>query len=172
MSGLVPWNASWTAEDHYEVRNCRWANHKPALWSPHKPGEGQAIFAKPHVVRQRRSVAEFRCTVCGEKTDPWDRWWFRLGDTNVPGWALVTTEAPVHLRCALIASRVCPHLRDLGDPVRWVAPDAVLRAVVGGVATERDFRLDLGGRAVIGHLKFAWRFLPWDADVLGGRHGS
>ena len=161
MNSMVPWNASWTGEDHYEVRNCRWVNHKPAMWSPHRPGVGKPIFAKPHMVRQRRSVAEYRCTVCGEKTDPWDRWWFQLGQAHVPGWALVTTEAPVHGECARISMKVCPHLRemDLG-PVRWDRPDAVLTAVVGGLATEKDFGIALHDRKVIGHLKFAWRRLP------------
>jgi hypothetical protein len=162
MSITAPWNASWTAEDKYEVRNCRWAGHKPAIWSPHRPGEGKPIFANPHMVRQRRSVAEYRCTVCGEKTDPWDRWWFRLGQTHVPGWAFVTTEAPVHGSCAKIAMQVCPHLRELdGGPVPWDHPDGVLSAVVGGPATENDFGLTLNGRTVIGHLKFAWKRLPY-----------
>jgi hypothetical protein len=24
----APWNASWTSEDHYEIRPCRWAGGK------------------------------------------------------------------------------------------------------------------------------------------------
>lgn len=159
-SGLVPWNASWTGEDLYEVRNCRWASGRPAIWSPHRPGEGKPIFAKPHMVRQRRSIQEMRCTVCGEQTPAWDRWWFRLGN-QIDGWAFATTEAPVHRACADLALRVCPHLRRLDDgPVPFDPPDAVVRAVVGGAATERDFGVNLGGRAVVGHLKFVWKRLP------------
>lgn len=75
----VPWNASWSSEDRYEIRPCRWVGGKMALWSPHAPGVGKPIFAKPHMVRQRRSIAEMRCTVCGERTPLNDRWWFRLG---------------------------------------------------------------------------------------------
>lgn len=157
----VPWNASWSAEDSYEIRNCRWAGGMPAVWSPHRPGEGRPIFAKPHMVRQRRSIAEFRCTVCGEATPTWDRWWFRLGDASVPGWAFVTVEAPVHLACADLALRVCPHLRNLGDgPVPFDPPDAVIKAIVGGPATETDFGVHIGARKVVGHLKFAWRRTP------------
>lgn len=157
----VPWNASWSDEDTYQVRNCRWVNGMPAMWSPHRPGQGRPIFAKPHMVRQRRSVAEMRCTVCGERTPPFDRWWFRLGSTNVPGWALVTTESPVHRSCADLALGVCPHLRALdGGPWPFPQPDAVVKAIVGGVATDRDFGVNLGSRKVIGHLKFAWRWLP------------
>src|SRR4051812_17373018 len=58
----VPWNAGWSAEERYEIRPCRWVNGELALWSPHLPGEGKPLFAKPHMVRQRRSIAEMRCT--------------------------------------------------------------------------------------------------------------
>lgn len=160
MTRLVPWNASWSAEDTYEVRNCRWAGGMPAMWSPHKPGEGHPIFAKPHMVRQRRSIVEFRCTVCGEKTHHLDRYWFVLGE-KIEGWAWATTEAPVHLHCAHLAMEVCPHLRKLyADPVRFPPPDAIVKAIVGGMATDRDFGVNLNGRKVIGHLKFVWRRPP------------
>lgn len=157
----VPWNASWTGEDSYEIRNCRWTGGMPAMWSPHRPGEGRPIFAKPHMVRQRRSITEMRCTVCGEKTPTWDRWWFRLGN-KINGWAFATTEAPVHLACADLALRVCPHLRTLGDgPVPFDAPDGVVKAIVGGPATERDFGINLTGKHVVGHLKFVWKRTPY-----------
>lgn len=160
MISIAPWNASWTGENRYEIRNCRWAGGKPAIWSPHLPGEGKPIFAKPHMVRQRRSVAEYRCTVCGDKTPAHDRWWFRLGN-RIDGWAFATTEAPVHRTCADLAMTVCPHLRMLGDgPVRWDVPYGVVSAIVGGLATEKDFGLNLNGRTVIGHLKFVWKYPP------------
>lgn len=157
---IVPWNATWTGEDRYEVRPCRWVGGKLAVWAPHAPGEGRPIFAKPHAVRQRRSIAEMRCTVCGEKTPVRDRWWFGLGQA-AEGFAMVTTEAPVHRACAEVALRVCPHLRALGVDATPMPPaDAVLSAIVGGHATDRDFGLSLGNRTVIGHLKLAWRRLP------------
>lgn len=161
MNPLVPWNASWTGELSYEIRNCRWVGGKPALWNPHKPGEGKPIYAKPHMVRQRRSVAQMLCTVCGEKTGPWDRWWFGLG-SKIDGWAFATTEAPVHLSCAQHALKVCPHLRELKqDPMPWVHQDAIVSAIVGGAATELDFGVKIGNRKVIGHLKFVWRRSPF-----------
>lgn len=133
------------------------------MWSPHRPGVGEPIFAKPHVVRQRRSITELRCTVCGEKVGPgyYDRWWFGLGERNVAGFAFVTTEAPVHHDCAAKAMVYCPHLRGAGlvpEPMpQW---DAVISAIVGGPAAEHDFGIDLRGRVVIGHLKLAWRRMP------------
>ena len=165
MGVSAPWNASWTSEDHYEIRNCRWAGGKPAIWSPHLPGEGSPIFAKPHMVRQRRSVSEYCCTVCGEKTPASDRWWFRLGN-RIDGWAFATTEAPVHRSCADLAMKVCPHLRSLGDgPVRWDAPYGIVSAIVGGPNTDRDFGLNLNGRKVVGHLKFVWKYPPLSMRV-------
>jgi hypothetical protein len=161
VTALAPWNAGWTGEDRYEVRNCRWAGGKPALWSPHAPGEGKPIFAKPHMVRQRRSVVEYRCTVCGEKTPELDRWWFGLGNP-LPGWAFATTEAPVHRACADLALKVCPHLCKLGHgPIRWFPPDAVVSAIIGGMTTDRDFGVNLNGRKVVGHLKFVWKRSPF-----------
>lgn len=157
----APWNASWTGEQVYEIRNCRWAGGMPAMWNPHRPGDGKPIFAKPHMVRQRRSISEYRCTVCGECTPAWDRYWFRLGNP-IEGWAFATTEAPVHRRCADLAMRVCPHIRELGEgPVPFDHPDAVVKAIIGGPATESDFGIQIGNRKVIGHLKFVWRRTPF-----------
>ena len=162
---IAPWNASWTAEDSYEIRPCRWASGKLALWSPHKPGEGKPIFAKPHMVRQRRSIAEMRCTVCGEMTVQTDRWWFGLGNQIESGW-FATTEAPVHYACATLALRVCPHLRTLGrDPMPFPGGARTVISIIGGPTTDRDFGLDLRGKMVVGHLKLAWPYAPLYACI-------
>ncbi|MBK8909150.1 MAG: hypothetical protein IPM60_15075 [Rhodospirillales bacterium] len=72
-------------------------------------------------------------------------------------------DIQAHRRCADLAREVCPHLRRLGEgPSRFPTPDAVLRAIVGGPATDRDYGLALNGRTVVGHLKFAWRRPPPD----------
>ena len=82
-------------------------------------------------------------------------------DRTLPGWAFATTEAPVHRTCADLALKVCPHLRELGDgPVRWDPPTAVVKAIIGGPATDQDFGLQLNGRKIVGHLKFVWKTLP------------
>lgn len=164
----VPWNASWSAEERFEVRPCRWAGGKLALWQPHKPQEGKPIFAKPHTVRQRRSIAENRCTVCGEKTPPEDRYWFGIGEETRHG-GFRTTESPVHRRCADLALEQCPRLRGMGrKPQRMEPPHDVLLAVIFGEAVKRDFGLDLRA-PVVGHLKLAWRYDPrpieWIADA-------
>lgn len=159
MTGVgitVPWNAAWTGEASYEVRPCRWAGGKLALWSPHAPGVGRPVFAKPHMVRQRRSIAELRCTVCGEKTPAEDRYWFKLGRFDQDGW-FRTTEAPVHLACAEHGLKVCPHLRGREADLEPMPMDyQVQAAIVGGPTTEQDFGVSISGRTVIGALKLAW----------------
>ena len=153
---IVPWNAAWTGESRYEIRPCRWAGGRRAMWSPHKPGEGKPVFAKPHFVRQRRSIREFICTVCGQPTPPADRWWFKLGSFD--GEWFMTAEAPVHCECARLALKVCPHLRGRdGDLSRFPDGASVLSSIIGGPAVERDFGVVVTEhQPVIGHLKFAW----------------
>lgn len=153
---LVPWNASWTGESRYEIKPCRWAGGRRAMWSPHRPGDGKPVFAKPHFVRQRRSIAEFLCTVCGDPTPAADRWWFRLGELR-EGW-FMTTEAPVHRCCAELALRNCPHLRNREaelEPLPFGY--SVLSAILGGPNVARDFGPSVTiHQPVIGHLKLAW----------------
>lgn len=153
---MVPWNAAWSGEDRYEIRPCRWAGGRLSMWSPHRPGEGKPLFAKPHMVRQRQSVARFLCTVCGEHTPSDDRWWFGLGQFR-EGY-FMTTEAPVHRRCAEKALALCPHLRGReADLARFPDGWSLAMAQIGGLSTERDFGVKPGNYGtVIGHIKFAW----------------
>ncbi|MGA1853001.1 hypothetical protein VH570_19390 [Sphingobium sp. HT1-2] len=156
MKIAVPWNAAWSSELAYEVRPCRWVGGKPALWQPHSPGVGKPIFAKPHNVRQRRSIAEMLCTVCGEKTSPGDRWWFKLG--RIQEGYFMTTEAPVHRKCADYALTVCPHLRGReADLEKMPGGYMLLSSIIGGPAVEQDFGVTIDpARKVIGSLKLAW----------------
>lgn len=151
----VPWNAGWTSEERFEVRPCRWVGGRLALWQPHTPGIGDPIFAKPHSVRQRRSIAEMRCTVCGEVTPPDDRWWFGLGNRDAGRW--ITTEAPVHRFCADMAFEICPRLRSRGQPPERLPPGySIIMAEIAGDAVEADFGIALQGRTIAGSLKLAW----------------
>lgn len=165
MTAVVPWNAAWTAEERYEIRPCRWADGRAALWMPHRPGHGKPIFAKPRMVRQRRSVAEMLCTVCDEHTPRYDRWWFKLG--RVTEGMFMTTEAPVHRACAERALVLCPHLRNReADLVPFPDGYKIAAAIIGGPATERDFNIRIRpGQTVVGHLKFAWSRPPFISRV-------
>lgn len=152
----VPWNASWSGEAGHEIRPCRYAEGALAVWQPFKPGEGRPIFAAPHMVRQRKCIAELRCTVCGEKTAEDDRWWFPFGGWRDGWW--VSTESPVHKACADLAAHACPMIRKGGHtPIRLPHGWQILAAVVGGEDTDREFGIKTKGRRVVGHLKMAWR---------------
>jgi hypothetical protein len=153
----VPWNASWSSEARYEIRPCRYVGGALAIWSPHTPGVGRPIFAKPHMVRQRMSIAKLLCTVCGERTPSDDRWWFQLGSFQ-EGW-FMTTESPVHRVCADLALEKCPHLQRQGcapDLQRLPGGYSILSSIVGGSLTDEDFGVKINGRRVVGHLKIAW----------------
>ena len=153
----VPWNAAWSDEERYEVRPCRYAEGRLAMWMPNSPGSGRPMFARPHFVRQRRSIAMLICTVCGEPTPQDNRWWFAMGD-YMDRW-FATTEAPVHRACAELALEKCPHLRRnkcVGDLSKFPDGAQVLAAIVGGDLFEKDFGIKLNGRQVVGHLKLAW----------------
>lgn len=156
----APWNAAWSGESRYEVRPCRWADNRPAVWQSHAPGEGRPLFAEPHAVRQRQSVAKMLCTVCGQPTLPGQRYMFGLGQwmpfgTGAFVWA--TTEAPVHHRCAQLAQDRCPHIRRHGlKPIAFPPSFTVLAQLVGG----QMFGLDIpAARPIVGHLKL---LLPGD----------
>lgn len=152
----VPWNAAWSGEESYEVRPCRHVSGRLALWSPHRPGAGRPIFARPHMVRQRRSIAEMRCTVCGEVTIESARWWFPRGDWIGEYW--MSTEGPVHSGCAELALHTCPTLRKTAKPpIRFPSGARAILALVGGAATERDLGIKVLGRRIVGHLKLGWR---------------
>lgn len=156
----APWNASWTAEQPYEVRPCRYAGNRLALWQPFKPGEGKPLFAVPHAVRQRKSIAERRCTVCGERTEAGARVFFPRGswiiERGVMFWA--TTEAPVHPFCAELALKVCPRLREDGrEAIPFPENATILLSLIGGPAVEADFGLKIPiERPVVGSLKIAF----------------
>lgn len=154
---IAPWNAMWTGEERYEIRRCRFAGNQLAIWQPQEPGNGQPIFAKPHIVRQRRSIAEWRCTVCGERTPTDDRWWFEHGQF-ADGWYM-TTESPVHLHCAHQALAVCPHLRALKKrPYKFPDGFRVLASALKPEAITELFGIEppKGAGPVIGQLKLAW----------------
>lgn len=155
MNIRVPWNAAWTGESaRFEIRPCRFVQNRPAVWQTHDPGNGKPMFAEPHIVRQRRSIAEMRCTVCGERTPASDRWWFEHGQHH-DGW-FMTTEAPVHRACADHALKVCPHLRERGiEPSRFPDRARVLAATIRPESLTELFGLS-SSQIVIGQLKLAW----------------
>lgn len=170
----APWNASWTAEERFEVRPCRYAQGRRAIWQPHRPGEGRPIFAKPHSVRQRRSIAELRCTVCGEPVSLNDAWWFGLGEWHEASRGFRTDEAPVHRECAELAMRVCPHIRKEGlEPAPFPKGFKTLLSMIGGEDVKRDFGLSVDpANPVVGHAYLWWPWIPDGAFRLARREAE
>ncbi|WP_126975593.1 hypothetical protein [Frigidibacter oleivorans] len=158
---IVPWIVSWSGEEEFEVRPCRYAGGL-AIWQPQRQGDGVPRFAKPHAVRQRKAMAEMRCSLCGERTGPEDRWWFALGEGRMDlRHGLMTEEPPLHRACATIAAAHCPNLRAKGWPASPMPmPQDLLRQIVGGLALLQDFGIADRGRIITGHLKLGWRYDP------------
>jgi len=86
---------------HFELRPCRFVGGALALHQRWAPSVGRPLFAKPHAVRQRRSVAKLLCTVCGKHTPAFDRFWFQHGEFR--DGLFMTVEAPVHKKCGELA---------------------------------------------------------------------
>lgn len=159
----VPWNAAWTGEERYEIRRCRFADDRLALWMPHLPGSGKPVFARPHMTRQRRSIRLMLCTVCGEHMPAENRWWFRLG--HLQEGRFRTTEAPVHRHCADHALRVCPHLRGQEHRLEPLPGGYRLElAIMGGPVAAQDFGLSFPKEGVVGHIKLSWPAARIEAD--------
>ena len=127
-AGLVPYIASWSGERLTEARliatstGIAYKRERPSdrddrgvLWMRHTsaPGVGTPQYKWVHPYRQRRAMERLLCQVCGGPADHDERGilWL-LGQAEKP-WAgrEVTAQPPVCLRCAVPASRTCPHLR-------------------------------------------------------------
>ncbi|WP_230423336.1 hypothetical protein [Streptomyces radicis] len=82
-----------------------------------EPGAGRPDFRALHPARQRRTMLERLCQVCGGPADRTSRGWLFLvqraevadfGDVE----GLLSTKPPVCRPCAALAVRHCPHLTD------------------------------------------------------------
>lgn len=162
----APWIVAWEGEMRFEVRDCPYADGKPALWQPSAPGTGKPLFERLHIVRSRRAIWEWLCPICGEPTDPDDRFWFGLGRTDIlradgSAWPFATLNAPYHRHCAETAAEACPHLSHRAlNPMRFPRPDAVFAAHLTQVGPSMQ-GLDLQpGQAVVSNLFLAWREKP------------
>ena len=70
----VPWVTSWSAERQGGVGPCPTVDGEMAALQMWKPGEGQPLYARNHLRRQRDSVRALICPMCGEATEARDRW--------------------------------------------------------------------------------------------------
>jgi len=160
----APWVISWSEEESFDIRPCRWVEGRLAVWQPHRSGSGRPLFARPHSVRQRKAIRLGLCSMCGEPIRmPTAPWWFGLGvwlhGGEKTGPIFMTQEPGLHRACAVRAAEMCPHLKArhlVAAPMPIMAAD-IAASIVGGEACERDFGIRPQGRTVHGALKLAWR---------------
>lgn len=149
----VPWVTSWTDEPVIGVRPCSTVQGRPALVQVQNAGYGRPQYSKNHLVRQRRTVLEMLCPMCGEPTTPNDRWTqvARLSPAGLLRRAgkasglLREIEdkrilldagsiAPLHAVCVERSLKHCPHLRAdpnvnvMAFPARWAVLPLLIEA--------------------------------------------
>ena len=141
----VPWVTSWSEEPQLGVGPCPSVDGELAIAQLAKPGVGRPLYSRNHLFRQRKSVREMLCPMCGEATHEGDRWSqtaraVTAGELRARGFgpdlppdiadgqALLNCGAiaPLHRACAEASLARCPHLGGMEDktlkpfPKTWV----------------------------------------------------
>jgi len=141
----VPWVTSWSHEVQTGVAPCASVDGQLAIGQGERPGVGQPLYSENHLFRQRRSVREMLCPMCGKPTEADDRWSQTAQPTTAGalrsrglGQALPADMAddqpllnngaiaPLHRACAETALARCPHLGGRDDktlkrfPGAWI----------------------------------------------------
>jgi hypothetical protein len=141
----VPWVTSWSAEQVLGVGPCPSVDGALAVAQDMKPGQGKPLYSRNHLFRQRKSVREMLCPMCGEPTHDGDRWsqtarWTTAGEIRAKGLGVWLPKdypddrrlmdagaiAPLHRACAERALQQCPHLKGMADhelkafPGTWI----------------------------------------------------
>lgn len=149
----VPWVTSWTGEPALGVASCPSVGGALAIVQGDNAGHGKPLYSQNHAVRQRLSVRDMLCPMCGRATPADDRWTqvahpvavgrLRAGGrgARLPGdladdRVLIDAGAiaPLHRACAERSLRYCPHLKadphiDLRRfPDRWIVLPLMARA--------------------------------------------
>ncbi len=149
----VPWVTSWTGEPSLGAGPCPSVGGAPAILQAGNPGQGKPLYSQNHAVRQRLSVRDMLCPMCGRPTRAEDRWTQvahpvaagRLradgrGDrlpTDLTDDAILVDAgaiAPLHRACVDRSLRYCPHLKadphiDVRRfPERWIVLPLMARA--------------------------------------------
>jgi hypothetical protein len=149
----VPWVTSWSAEAMTGVNRCPSVDGLPAVGQQDRPGQGRPLYSRNHLFRQRRSVREMLCPMCGDPTHAPDRWsqtgrWTTAGEVRTLGlgnWLPADFKderplfnagaiAPLHRACAERALTHCPHLKGMPDrelkafPGAWIVAPLMIEA--------------------------------------------
>lgn len=149
----VPWVTGWTGELVLGVRPCPSVGGALAIFQADHPGHGKPLYSQNHAVRQRLSVRDMLCPMCGQPTPPEDRWTqvahpvtagrLRAGGRGDRLPAELADDAvlidagaiaPLHRACVDRSLRYCPHLKadphiDVRRfPARWIVLPLMARA--------------------------------------------
>ena len=149
----VPWVTSWTGEPSLGVGPCPSVGGALAILQADSPGQGKPLYSQNHAVRQRLSVRDMLCPMCGRPTGAEDRWTqvahpVAAGRLRATGRgdrlpADLTDDsilvdagaiAPLHRACVDRSLRYCPHLKadphiDVRRfPDRWIVLPLMARA--------------------------------------------
>ena len=145
----VPWVTSWSKEPTTGVAPCPSVDGVLAIGQVMRPGEGRPLYSRNHLFRQRKSVREMLCPMCGEPTEAGDRWsqtgrWTTAGALRAKGLSYWVPDrfaddqplfdagaiAPLHRACAERALIHCPHLKAMPDRELKAFPGAWLVAAL------------------------------------------
>lgn len=152
----VPWVTSWSSETVTGVAPCPSIDGGLAVGQAQSPGQGQPLYARNHLFRQRKSVREMLCPMCGAPTPDRDRWtqtgcWTTAKAVRAKGLGVwlpaefaddrplldAGAIAPLHRACALRALANCPHLKGMDDHKLKVFPGAWIVAALSVEARPR-----------------------------------
>lgn len=138
----VPWVTSWSAEAVGGVGPCPSVGGRLALRQGEKPGFGRPIYSQNHFRRQRLSIRDMLCPLCGRPTQAGDRWsqtarrvpagvlrargLFRSAPETASDEQVLLdcgAIAPGHRACMERSSAQCPHLGGLANSPLLAFPD-------------------------------------------------
>lgn len=152
----VPWVTSWSEEPMTVVGPCPSVDGAIAVGQQENPGVGRPLYSRNHLFRQRKSVREMLCPMCGKPTGNGDRWsqtahWTDAADIrrrNLGVWLPADFKddrrlldagaiAPLHRVCAERAQMHCPHLMGMANQDLVEFPGAWLIATINIEARPR-----------------------------------
>ena len=145
----VPWVVSWSEEPVTTIGPCPSVDGAIAVGQAENPGRGQPQFNRNHLFRQRRTVREMLCPMCGQPTQPGDRvsqtgHWTDAADIRRRTMGVwlpsdfkddrrlfdAGTIAPMHRACAERARELCPPLKAFPNQDLHAFPGAWLIATI------------------------------------------
>lgn len=149
----VPWVTSWSEEAVIGVRPCPTVRGRPALVQTDAAGYGRPIYSQNHLVRQRQTMLDMLCPMCGRPTEAGNRWTqvahrTAAGALRRAGKAMGLSRevedrrvvvdagsiAPLHKDCVDRSLAHCPHLKAdpnvdvMPFPTRWTLLPLLIEA--------------------------------------------